>query len=64
MSKIAKKVREIEGTSVVFKGKKLGDGDIVIAERRRTKPKGMTISGAAKMKAAYRSRMAAKSKKR
>ncbi len=56
MSKIAKRVREMEGDSVVFRGKKLGDGDIVIKEKRRTKPKGTTISGAAKMKAAYKAR--------
>ncbi len=60
MSKLVKKIRAEEGSSVVFRGKTLGEGDIVIAERRRTKPKGTTISGAAKMKAAYRARKAKK----
>ncbi len=64
MNKIVKRIREEEGTNVVFRGKKLGEGDIVIAERRRNKPKGVTISGAAKMKAAYKKRMASKGKKR
>lgn len=56
-------VREEIG-SVVFKAGKPQNGDVVIREKRRTKPKGKTISVAAKMKAAYKSRMAAKSKKK
>ncbi|MFI3315047.1 MAG: hypothetical protein R3Y04_05235 [Rikenellaceae bacterium] len=45
---------------VIFKARKPEDGDIILRTKRRTKPKGKTISGAAKMKAAYRSRMSKK----
>ncbi|MFI3263566.1 MAG: hypothetical protein R3Y26_11780 [Rikenellaceae bacterium] len=50
--------------SVTFKAGKPQEGDVVIRTKRRTKPKGQTINGAAKMKAAYRARVAKKSAKR
>lgn len=63
MSNMIKKVRDEEGT-IVFKAAAPQDGDIIIKERKSTKPKGKTISGAAKMKAAYKARKSSKSKKK
>lgn len=63
MSNMIKKVRDEEGT-IVFKAASPQDGDIIIKERKSTKPKGKTISGAAKMKAAYKARKSSKSKKK
>lgn len=48
-----KKIREEEGAVVFKAGEKL----MILTESRRSrKPKGKTISGAAKMKAAYKAR--------
>lgn len=57
MSKIAKQVRAMEGSSVVFKAARPQDGDILIVENLKKRPK---LRGAAKMKADYKARMAAK----
>lgn len=48
-----KRIREEEGAIVFKAGEQL---TILTESRRSRKPKGKTISGAAKMKAAYRAR--------
>lgn len=48
--------------SVTFKKRQPEQGDIILKERKRYKPKGKTLSGAAKMKAAYLKRRAKKGK--
>lgn len=63
MTKLIKQVREEEG-AIVFKAAKPQDGDITIKERKSTKPRGKTISGASKMKAEYKKRKSSKSKKK
>ncbi|MFI3322756.1 MAG: hypothetical protein R3Y50_09565 [Rikenellaceae bacterium] len=50
--------------SMTFKGRKAEDGDIILRTKKRNKPKGQTISGAAKMRSAYKKRMANKGGKR
>lgn len=48
--------------STTFKGRKPEEGDVLSrGSRKRNKAKGQTISGAAKMKAAYKARRAKKS---
>ncbi|MFI3330237.1 MAG: hypothetical protein R3Y38_00355 [Rikenellaceae bacterium] len=44
--------------SVTFKARKKEEGDVLLREKKRYRPKGKALSGAAKMKAAYRKRMA------
>ncbi len=50
--------------SVTFKARKPEEGDILARSTKRHRPKGKALSGAAKMKAAYRERMAKKSGRR
>lgn len=44
--------------SVTFKARKPEEGDILARSTKRHRPKGKALSGAAKMKAAYKARMA------
>lgn len=39
--------------SAVFKGRKPEEGDVILRVKKRYRPKGKALSGAAKMKAAY-----------
>ncbi len=53
--------------TVRFKGRKPEEGDVLIRSKKRYRQKGEVVSGASKMRAAYKTRIAkkgAKSKKR
>ncbi|MFI3317333.1 MAG: hypothetical protein SNF93_07175 [Rikenellaceae bacterium] len=50
--------------SVTFKGRKPEEGDVLIRSKKRYRQKGEVISGAAKMRAAYKKRIAKKGGKR
>ncbi len=50
--------------SMTFKGRKAEDGDVVIRSKKRHRQKGEVISGASKMRAAYKTRMAKKGSKK
>ncbi len=50
--------------SVTFKRRKTEEGDVLIRSKKRHRQKGEVISGAAKMRAAYKTRMARKGGKR
>ncbi len=50
--------------SVKFKGRKPEEGDVLIRTKKRYKQKGEVVSGAAKMRAAYKTRIAKKGGKR
>ncbi len=49
--------------SITFKGRKPEEGDILIRSKKRHRQKGEVISGAAKMRAAYKTRIAKKGAK-
>ncbi|MFI3248212.1 MAG: hypothetical protein R3Y39_03685 [Rikenellaceae bacterium] len=61
---MAEKDRSIGEYSVTFKGRKAEEGDVLIRSKKRHRQKGEVISGAAKMRAAYKTRMAKKGGKR
>ncbi len=53
--------------SITFKGRKAEEGDVLIRSKKRHRQKGEVVSGASKMRAAYKTRIAkkgAKSKKK
>lgn len=52
--------RSIGEFSVTFKGRKPEDGDIAPLGKKRYRQKGEVVSGAAKMRAAYKTRIARK----
>ncbi len=59
-----KEQQSIGEFSVNFKGRKPEEGDVLIRTKKRYRQKGEVISGAAKMRAAYKTRMARKGGKR
>lgn len=61
---MSEKEKHIGEYSVKFKGRKPEEGDVLIREKKRHRKKGEVISGAAKMRAAYKTRMARKGGKR
>ncbi len=64
MSDNEQKEKPIGAYSVTFKGRKPEEGDVLIRTKKRYRQKGEVVSGAAKMRAAYKTRMARKGKKR
>ncbi|MFR9523842.1 MAG: hypothetical protein SNH94_04635 [Rikenellaceae bacterium] len=58
------KEEPIGAYSVTFKGRKPEEGDVLIRTKKRYRQKGEVISGAAKMRAAYKTRMAKKGRKK
>ncbi len=50
--------------SVTFKGRKPEEGDVLIRSKKRHRQKGEVVSGAAKMRAAYKNRISKKGGKR
>ncbi|MFI3281954.1 MAG: hypothetical protein SNG10_00310 [Rikenellaceae bacterium] len=46
--------------SVKFKGRKPEEGDVLIRSKKRYRQKGEVVSGASKMRAAYKTRIAKK----
>lgn len=50
--------------SMTFKGRKPEEGDVLIRNKKRHRQKGEVVSGAAKMRAAYKTRMARKGAKK
>ncbi len=50
--------------SMTFKGRKPEDGDVILRSKKKHRQKGEVVSGAAKMRAAYKTRMAKKGGKR
>ncbi len=50
--------------SITFKGRKPEDGDIAKQGKKRYRQKGEVISGASKMRAAYKTRIARKGGKK
>ncbi len=50
--------------SVTFKGRKPEEGDVLIRSKKRHRAKGEVVSGASKMRSAYKTRMARKGAKR
>lgn len=61
---MSNKEQPIGEYSVTFKGRKPEEGDVLIRSKKRHRQKGEVISGAAKMRAAYKTRMARKGGKR
>ncbi|MFR9620428.1 MAG: hypothetical protein SNH63_04300 [Rikenellaceae bacterium] len=51
-----KESKSIGEFSITFKGRKPEDGDIKLNTKKRYRQKGEVISGAAKMRAAYKTR--------
>ncbi len=49
--------------SVTFKGRKAEEGDVLIRSKKRHRQKGEVVSGASKMRAAYKTRIAKKGAK-
>ncbi len=60
MSNNEEKEKPIGAYSVTFKGRKPEEGDVLIRTKKRYRQKGEVVSGAAKMRAAYKTRMAKK----
>lgn len=60
---MGEKDRAVGEYSVTFKGRKPEEGDVLIRNKKRHRQKGEVVSGAAKMRAAYKTRMAKKGKK-
>ncbi len=58
------KDKSIGEYSVTFKGRKPEDGDIQMKSKKRYRQKGEVVSGAAKMRAAYKTRIAKKGRKK
>lgn len=50
--------------SITFKGRKAEEGDVLIRNKKRHRQKGEVVSGASKMRAAYKTRIAKKGQKR
>ncbi len=50
--------------SVTFKGRKPEEGDVLIRTKKRHRQKGEVVSGASKMRAAYKTRIAKKGGKK
>ncbi len=58
-------VQSIGEYSVTFKGRKtIEDGDVLIRSKKRYRQKGEVVSGASKMRAAYKTRIAKKGSKK
>lgn len=49
--------------SMTFKGRKAEEGDVLIRSKKRYRQKGEVVSGASKMRAAYKTRIAKKGAK-
>ncbi len=49
--------------SITFKGRKPQEGDVLIRSKKRHRQKGEVVSGASKMRAAYKTRIARKGAK-
>lgn len=49
--------------SMTFKGRKPEDGDVILRSKKRHRQKGEVVSGASKMRAAYKTRIAKKGAK-
>lgn len=56
--------KPIGAFSVTFKGRAPEEGDVLIRSKKRHRQKGEVISGAAKMRAAYKTRIAKKGRKK
>ncbi len=54
------KEQPIGAYSITFKGRKPEEGDVLIRSKKRYRQKGEVVSGAAKMRAAYKTRIAKK----
>ncbi len=54
------KAQPIGEYSVRFKGRKAEEGDVLIRSKKRYRQKGEVVSGASKMRAAYKTRIARK----
>ncbi|MFI3280984.1 MAG: hypothetical protein R3Y44_03310 [Rikenellaceae bacterium] len=61
---MSNKEQPIGEYSVTFKGRKPEEGDVLIRSKKRYRQKGEVISGAAKMRAAYKTRIAKKGRKK
>lgn len=57
------KDKSIGEFSITFKGRKPEEGDVLIRNKKRHRQKGEVVSGASKMRAAYKTRMARKGAK-
>ncbi len=64
MSDNEEKERPIGAYSVTFKGRKPEEGDVLIRSKKRHRQKGEVVSGAAKLRAAYKTRIARKGLKK
>ncbi len=64
MSEKEETVKPIGEYSVRFKGRKPEEGDVLIRSKKRHRQKGEVVSGAAKMRAAYKTRIARKGAKK
>ncbi len=58
------KDQPIGAYTVKFKGRKPEEGDVLIRTKKRYRQKGEVVSGASKMRAAYKTRIAKKGGKR
>ncbi len=61
---MSNKEQSIGEFSVTFKGRKPEEGDVLIRSKKRHRQKGEVVSGAAKMRAAYKKRMSRKGGKK
>ncbi len=63
MSEKESNAPSIAERTITFKGRKPEDGDVLIRNKKRHRAKGEVVSGASKMRAAYKTRIARKGAK-
>ncbi|MFI3319400.1 MAG: hypothetical protein SNH01_01320 [Rikenellaceae bacterium] len=61
---MSNKDQNIGEFSMTFKGRKPEEGDVLIRTKKRYRQKGEVVSGASKMRAAYKTRIAKKGAKK
>ncbi|MFI3302732.1 MAG: hypothetical protein SNH35_03600 [Rikenellaceae bacterium] len=64
MSENEKPTKSIGEYSVNFKKRKPEEGDVLIRTKKRYRQKGEVVSGAAKMRASYKTRIAKKGQRK